>query len=249
MKHKLKLLFEKITGFKTYKKLPHGQSPFNDLKFRFEKSSFDLFFDIGANIGQSISEIREYYPNSTIYSFEPVLSTYKTLIENCPDNKVKCFQIGFGSEKSELDIYIDEDTKSDMISFNAKNNNKSSSHKETVKIETLDSFCTDNRIEKIDYVKIDTEGYDLQVLKGATHLLQNAKLSFIETEVSMNPENTFHARFEDVKEYLEKFDYRLYGIYKQIHEWPTKKPILRRVNALFISKTIYSRVGKGEFHP
>ncbi len=101
MKHRLKKIFNQITGLTVYKKLPRGQNPFDDLKFQFKNSSFDIFFDIGANIGQSVSSIREYYPNSTIWSFEPVLKTYKTLTENLPDNKVKCFQIGFGSEKSE----------------------------------------------------------------------------------------------------------------------------------------------------
>jgi FkbM family methyltransferase len=245
MKQILKRIFEKITGLTIYKKLPHGQDPFDDLKFRFNDYSFDLFFDIGANIGQSISSIRKSYPDSHIWSFEPVQSTYKTLTENVTDNKVKTFQFGFGSEKSEMEIYTSREGRgSDMFSINdvTIDTDKSSVNKETIKIETLDSFCGDNEIEKIDYVKIDTEGYDLEVLKGAKRLLKNDMLLFIETEVSMNPENTFHVKFEEVKQYLEEYNYRLFGIYEQVQEWPTKKPILRRVNAVFIAQTIYNTV-------
>jgi FkbM family methyltransferase len=244
MKYIIKLIFEQITGLTVYKKLPHGQNSFDDLKFHFKNHSFDLFFDIGANIGQSISSIREYFPSSEIWSFEPIQNTYKTLTENLSDNKVKCFQIGFGSEKSELEVYNHKDTRSTRVSFNSNvaDHDKSIVQNETVKVETLDSFCNDHGIKEIDYVKIDTEGYDLQVLRGATHLLQNDKLHFIETEVSMNPENTFHVKFEDVKQYLEKFDYRIFGIYEQVPERSINKPILRRVNVVFVSQTIYNNV-------
>ena len=111
---------------------------------------------------------------------------------------------------------------------------------ELVKIERLTAFCARNKIEKIDYVKIDTEGYDLEVLNGGSDLLKADKISFIETEVSMNPENTNHVKFEVIKKFLEEFNYRLFGIYEQVQEWPTSKPVLRRINALFVAKTIYS---------
>ena len=58
----------------------------------------------------------------------------------------------------------------------------------------------------------------------------------------MNPENTFHVKFEDVKQYLEKFDYRIFGIYEQVPERSINKPILRRVNIVFVSQTIYNNV-------
>lgn len=241
MKEKLKHIFKHLTGLTVNKKLPLGCNPYDDLKHRFKEYSFDLFFDIGANSGQSVSKIKESFPDSSIWSFEPVKNTYDALVENTQNQNIKCFQIGFGAQNSEVEIYFDKNTRTSTTAsiLESSNRNDISVEIETIKIVTLDSFCAKNEIEKIDYVKIDTEGYDLEVLKGADRLLKEGKISFVETEVGMNPENTFHVKFEDMKLYMEKLDYRLFGIYGQVQEWPTNKPILRRTNALFISKDLY----------
>ena len=90
-------------------------------------------------------------------------------------------------------------------------------------------------IKHIDYLKIDTEGYDLEVIKGASDLLSRNAISFIEVEVSMNPNNTFHVSLEEVKKHLGQNNYFLFGLYEQVLEWKIKAPVLRRCNALFIS--------------
>ena len=208
MKNKIRRTFERTTGFTVCKNVPQGEMPYNDLRVHFKSRPFNLFFDIGANVGQSIAGIRKYFPHATIWAFEPVPRTYQTLLAHVPDAGVKCFQIGFGAEQSVLDIFVDSGISgSDRISLNTEIKSKDTTQqKETVTIETLNLFCPAHNIEKIDYVKIDTEGYDLNVLKGATQLLEKNKIDFIETEVGMNPDNDFHVRFEDIKQYLKNFD-------------------------------------------
>ncbi len=245
--YKIKIIFKdllySITGLSIYKKLPLGINPFIDIQFKFKDYSFTLFFDIGANTGQTVKDIRKVFPKTAIWSFEPVEKTFKILQVNTVNQKVNCFQIGFGSQDMETEILISNDNSvSEMNSiFNVGIKNINSLEKEIIQIKKLDTFCINHSINKIDYVKIDTEGYDLEVLKGSYELLKNQSISFVEVEVSMNPENTYHVKFEKIKEYMESFDYRVFGIYDQTQEWPTKTPILRRVNALFISKTIYDK--------
>lgn len=60
-------------------------------------------------------------------------------------------------------------------------------------------------------------------------------------EVSMNPGNTYHVSFETIKKYLEKYDYRIFGIYEQTSKWLIQAPVLRRVNILFVAKTMWNR--------
>ena len=107
---------------------------------------------------------------------------------------------------------------------------------ETVHVCSLDDFCSHHEIENIDYLKIDTEGYELQVLQGAERLLQSGMIRFIELEAGMNPDNDRHTPMELIKDHLEKRDYRLFGIYEQINEWPTSEPWLRRTNLVFMAK-------------
>jgi len=78
-------------------------------------------------------------------------------------------------------------------------------------IQTLDSFCKEYGIKHINYLKIDTEGYDLNVLKGADRLYSNKAVDFIEVEAGMNPRNKYHVSFIDLKSFLEAKGYLMFG--------------------------------------
>lgn len=100
---------------------------------------------------------------------------------------------------------------------------------------TLDEYCSRQNIATIDYLKIDAEGYDLSVLKGASTLLSRQKIRFIEVEAGMNRINTEHVYFDEFVRYLEPYGYKLYKIYDQMHEWKKRKPYLRRGNLVFVA--------------
>ena len=110
--------------------------------------------------------------------------------------------------------------------------------RELVEIESLDNFCSGHEIDQISFLKIDTEGYDLEVLKGASRMLGEQRIDLVEVEAGMNCLNKTHVPFEDLKAYLEKMEYYLFAIYEQVGEWPKKEPQLRRANAVFISRHV-----------
>ena len=58
-----------------------------------------------------------------------------------------------------------------------------------VQTQTLDDFCLDEKIENIDVLKMDTEGNELNILKGATKLLSENKINVIYTEISDTKKN------------------------------------------------------------
>jgi FkbM family methyltransferase len=249
LKKNLKQIFHITTGLTIYKKLPFGLDPFDDIRYHFKEYQFKTFFDVGANIGQSVSHIRKNFEKVDIFCFEPVSKTFDILKINTANQNVTCYQIALGAQNTEMDIYIDRNNKgSDMNSLKNITRPDHSDQidlvKEKIIVQTLDDFCSSNSINKIDYLKIDTEGYDLEVLKGGSNFIKNQSVGFIEVEVGMNPENKFHVGFVEVKKYLENFGYRIYGIYEQMQEWPTKTPVLRRVNVLYISKPLYSKQSK-----
>jgi hypothetical protein len=97
-------------------------------------------------------------------------------------------------------------------------------------------------------MKIDTEGADLDVLKGAERMLNEQRIDIVKVEAGMNPTNHLHVPFEVLKNYLESKHYFLFGIYEQKHEWPTKHPHLRRTNPIFISQQVIEN-NRGEFAP
>lgn len=233
----IKRIFKKTFGLTLYKKIPFGIDPLDDIKFYFPENKINIFFDVGANIGQTVASIREHFQNESIYSFEPFKNTFEILKKNTSTQNVKCFNVGLGAKSGVMSVNTNEGVdKSDLNSILNQPENHSLS--EQITITTLNEFCISNDISTIGFLKIDTEGYDLEVLKGGSDMLLNQKIDFIEVELGMNPENKFHIGFEEVKAYLQNHDYRIFGIYSQVLEWPTKSPILRRTDVVFISNTL-----------
>jgi FkbM family methyltransferase len=241
----LKIYFENFTGLKIFKILPIGIEPLYDVKRKLKDENFNVLFDVGANIGQSTKSFLKYFPHAKIYSFEPGLDSFKKLELLAKKNpNIHCFNIALSNENGKLRFFVDKNNPTSTMNSVVKEEKLATkNHYEIQDIEaqTLDFFCKKNNINHINYLKIDTEGNDFSVLKGAENLMENFSVDLIQVEVGMNPTNTFHNPFCELKQYLEERMYYLFGIYDQNHEWFQKKPILRRCDALFVSKNIYSK--------
>jgi FkbM family methyltransferase len=224
---------------KKYKLLPRGFSKFVDIKRCLPQYYVNNIFDVGANVGQSAKEYTHYFPDAQIYCFEPVKPTFDQLVTNLKGyDNIHFFSIAFGASKGVGKIALSGPSDMFHIMAGPENTAESTSATQEVQIESLDAFCKENGIDDISYLKIDTEGYDLEVLKGAGNLLTKHKIGLVELEAGMNPGNKTHIPFERSKEFLEMHRYFLFGVYEQIGEWPTKEPHLRRTNPIYISENV-----------
>ena len=82
-----------------------------------------------------------------------------------------------------------------------------------VQTQTLDNFCLSKKIENIDVLKIDTEGNDLNVLKGAKKLLSENKINVIYTEIGSTKIN-FKEKEKNTIDFLNSYNFDLRKIYK-----------------------------------
>jgi hypothetical protein len=112
--------------------------------------------------------------------------------------------------------------------------NSSSSAGELVTITTLGSFCAEQNISHIDFLKTDTEGFDLEVLKGAEAMLRSHRIQFILSEATLRPDDSYHTSFFRVTEYLSRFGYYFVDLYDHafVSSSPTPSP-LDYCNVLF----------------
>ena len=85
-----------------------------------------------------------------------------------------------------------------------------------------DPFISEQEIKHLSYLKIDTEGHDLEVIKGAEKCLTQKKIDFVEAEVSMNPTNTYHVDQASIISQMNTYGYYLFGVYEQILETQSK---------------------------
>ncbi len=234
---KLRRAAEKLTGTHIYRELPPGLDFASDIQAALPHFRARVIFDVGANVGQSASLMSARFPESEIYSFEPSADTYQQLQRNVQQyDRVHCIQLALGASKKIAQMALDGSSDRSFLIDESTQESPKDVSSESVQVDTLDSFCSAKKIDRINFLKIDTEGGDLDVLKGAAMLLKEHRVDIVEVEAGMNPNNERHVPFETLKAFLESNKYYLFGIYEQVKEWPTRSPNLRRTNPIFLSQ-------------
>lgn len=175
-------------------------------------------FDVGANNGQSSVKFLETYPDANIYAFEPVETTFKELTSHTSHYpNVHCYQIALGDKVGNKEIYVyPSSVLSSLIDVSPLNLPVSMSQSVTIEIDTIDRFCSEHKIESIDLLKVDTEGFDLNVLQGAEGLLRQKAVNFIYFEffrIGQDNDSTSGGRLIDLHNYLINFGMRPVAFY------------------------------------
>lgn len=165
----------------------------NDLSIYLSSSSIVL--DIGANIGNHTIYFSVISQVAQVYSFEPILETFERLANNIKLNQcenVTLFNCGLGAENSFAEA--------DNLTFgnNGAMKIKYSHDSNSIIVKPLDDFYFSS---KVDFMKIDVEGFEEEVLKGGVNRIKmDRPVIFIE----IHKQNYFR-----VEECLKKLDYRL----------------------------------------
>ena len=237
MLNKLKRILERITGYWIFQRrhLPVGTDLQVDLR-RINLLKSSVVFDVGANIGQTAIYFNKVFPDATIYSFEPVKRSFDELLENTQNfPRVKANHVGFGEHNESLEITLNSNPTSTGNSLKPNLMNTSPDGiKEILSIQRIDTFCEENDIGNIDFLKIDTEGWEIQTLVGASKKIAEGKIKAIICEVGFTNENHRNTPFQMVNEFMANNEYYFYALYDISHIQLKKGS--HYGNALFISK-------------
>lgn len=215
-------LFAKKAFFKFNKLLYHfslrgmGILNYENDKVSGEKNFLENVFknknmiaiDVGANVGDYSMKIMQIEPTTNVYSFEPHPNTFSKLVGTSQKFGFNVFNLGCGSDNIKLRLY-------DYANYNGTQHaslfkdviekiHKSESKEILVDIIRLDDFANEHGIKEIDLLKIDTEGNELNVLKGCETLIKSKNVKIIHFEFNdMNiVSRTF---FKDFYEFLEGY--------------------------------------------
>lgn len=176
-----------------------------------------MIFDVGANTGQSINNFREIFKNCNINSFEPSPSTFEILKKNSSKiENVFIWNLGIGSSKSTL--FLNENTGSDMSSFLELGHAGWGEirNKTEVAVTTIDQFCQEHNIKLIDVLKIDTQGYELEVFKGAINSMLENRIGLLYFEV------TFIDMYKGLPSFSTLYDFALNHGFELVAIYPIK---------------------------
>lgn len=190
-----------------------GSGELNTIKYiKKELKNIDkpIIFDVGANIGNYTKMLlKVFQENANIHTFEPSKHTFNMLKSKLSDvDNVTLYNFGFGAENKQLTLYLNKKGSSLASIYNRKLDHFGIEMNltEEINIETIDQFCTKNKIEFIHFLKIDVEGNEFNVLKGAENLLNNKKIQYIQFE--------FGGSMIDSRYYFQDFYYLLIQNYK-----------------------------------
>jgi FkbM family methyltransferase len=164
----------------------------------------DTVLDIGANIGMfSLLGSRLVGDNGRVIAFEPSRKTFDVLNENLKLNNcknVETVQLALGD--TEGSIFLGE-VENDALNFIDKNQKSG----EEVALKLLDNYLKENKIAKIDFIKIDIEGAEYLCFKGATEMLKKHRPTII-MECNENWCHRFGYSVFELLNFLSQFDYR-----------------------------------------
>lgn len=136
-----------------------------------------VIFDIGANIGTYATILAKSLPSSAIYCFEPQRMIFQMLCGNFAINDYDncyAYNLALGEQSTIVEITEpDYYAKNDFGTFSLINDRIADKSGRTYRVEvlTVDEFVAKFLIPRIDFIKIDAEGMDLMVLKGARQTL------------------------------------------------------------------------------
>jgi hypothetical protein len=156
---------------------------------------------------------------------------------------VKCHNFAFGSAESTALITARGTATGNRIVADAGD-----VPVETIAVRTGDKVLAELNIPKISFMKIDTEGFDLETLKGFENALRNQSVDIFQVEVGMGPQNSLHVPFAAISDFAIKAGYWPFKLYNQAHEMKGK-PIARRADAIFISDTVASQNQRTKHKP
>jgi FkbM family methyltransferase len=208
------------------------------------KKCLDLFsinfvIDVGANAGQYGTKLREAGYNFHISSFEPLEKSFLELkIKAAKYKDWYVYNFAAGSKHEELMINVSENLVSSsllgMTTFSKQAEPKSQYYtKQKIKVIPLEGFFHDKGINgKNIFLKMDVQGYELEVLKGYDSLL--SKTSVVQLEMSFVPLYESGPLYDTIFSFFKERNFEVYTIIPGFRDPQTGRML--QADGIFINK-------------
>ena len=151
-----------------------------------------IIFDVGSHKGKLAKLMYDLYKNAAIYCFEPNKSMNDDLKKI--GNNIKVYNCALGEKNEEKQILINKIDLTNTLSKINENSlylkiknfilakSKKDNVYETIQVISLENFCIEKKIKDIDFLKLDVEGYEYNVLLGAKNIIKNVKFVMLEVQ-------------------------------------------------------------------
>lgn len=178
-----------------------------------------LIFDVGAHQGSMVDYFRRRFPRSRVHGFEPDPATFATLTARCAgDPQVTLTNAALSDRAGRLSFNRGHyDATSSLFPRNTTGRryyNSRYSMLETIEVEslTLDDYCQRAGVQTINLLKLDTQGAELSILRGANGLLEAGAIDVIVTEFFYVPHYEGAPLLDEIWSFLRSKRYDLFDI-------------------------------------
>jgi FkbM family methyltransferase len=225
-------------GYDVRKTSHLGLDPLNDIEQILGRSP-RVVFDVGAHLGETAVLYAKKFPRATIHSFEPSPKTFAELQAVLkPYPNVRAVNVALGDAKGNRTLHMNQSSGTDSLLSSAGQLSDAAMAQLTktivevpVAVRTLDEYCQANDIAFIDLLKMDVQGFELEVLQGARDLLAEQRIALIYSEVSFERFYEEQPFFQDVYVRLIEQGFQLVDLYGHAR---SAFQALRWCDALFV---------------
>jgi FkbM family methyltransferase len=140
-------------------------------------------FDVGANRGDWTASALAVNPGVTVHCFEPSLATFNELIARRFPPAVLCNPVGLSAERRAAALFV-FDSHPALNSLYCRQGLEDGwgiappTRQESVELIRLDEYCDAHGVTSIDYLKLDVEGHELDVLRGGQRLFDDGRIKY-----------------------------------------------------------------------
>lgn len=202
-----------------------------------------ILFDVGANQGMFAKSLIKAWQglNYRLYAFEPSAATFAILKNQVVDLPyVHMVNKGLGDKPGRVELYFDKEGSglASVYPRDLAHHHIDFSSHETIELTTLDQFCAQEKIDQVDFLKLDVEGHELAVLKGGERIIGEGRVQLIQFEFGgCNIDSRTY--FRDYFNYF-KDNYRLHRVLSDglepLPEYSERLEVFQSANYLAVRK-------------
>lgn len=192
-----------------------GLSLFHDLKKYAPSHDFRLILDVGANVGEFATAAARAFPRAQVHAFEPVAGTFRSLQETTGRNgRITCHNLALGEVEEERAIALQAMSVHNSLLLRPAGGSAIGSpagRTETVRVRRLDSLAAEMQMTRVDLLKIDTEGFEREIIRGAGEVID--RTAFVVCEAALDSPGGLHVPLDDLAGMLKARGFRLVSLY------------------------------------
>ena len=208
--------------------VPFGQCWPYDVARHLGSRRVRVVLDVGANVGQTALYLRRFFPGATIHSFEPIPATFALLQRRTHGlSGITPYQAAVTDRTGHVTMRIESCSECSAVA-------RSENDGDTCRVPavTVDEFFTTAGLTYIDILKVDVEGHEPAVLRGASRVLREGRVRCLFIEVGFEEGDKMHTPLAEVQAAVAPHGFVFSGLY-DYWRYPDARYRVGIANALF----------------